>query len=76
MPLVPAAPPSFEAFLESLNVVWRSTEEVRPTAQPKCIWSTPRWQGIHPTAVEQLPPNRLEVHPGYPRVGGATARRR
>jgi len=35
---VPAAPsdaPPLEAFLEGLKVAWRSTEDVRPTAQPK-----------------------------------------
>ncbi len=44
VPVVPVAAPSIEAFLEGLKVAWRSTEEVRPTAQPKP--SKPRYRTV------------------------------
>lgn len=34
-PATPSDAPPLEAFLEGLKVAWRSTEDVRPTAQPK-----------------------------------------
>jgi hypothetical protein len=43
-PAATAGAPKLDAFVESLKVAWRSTEEVRPTAQPKP--SKPRYRTV------------------------------
>jgi hypothetical protein len=44
VPIATTGVPPLEAFLESLKVAWRSTDEIRPTAQPKP--SKPRYRTI------------------------------
>ena len=44
VPIVTTGVPPLEAFLENLKVAWRSTDEVRPTAQPKP--SKPRYRTV------------------------------
>ena len=43
-PIPTIGAPPLEAFLESLKTAWRSTDEVRPTAQPKP--SKPRYRTV------------------------------
>lgn len=50
-PVVPAGVPPLEAFVESLKVAWRSTEAVRPTAQPRP--SKPRYRTV-PDPLEEV----------------------
>jgi hypothetical protein len=44
VPVISTGVPPLEAFLESLKVAWRSTDEVRPTAQPGP--SKPRYRTV------------------------------